>query len=132
MKIKRYFYQIPSWVFGYKENRAFRAKLQITANCQLLTSNYYLPTTNFLSTTPAFVSTCAIYVPGGEVADVNGNCTLTNKIFQNSRRLIRGTAKYCFVHFLHFATFFPKTTSFQTKNVTFIILIFSELNIIDT
>ena len=69
---------------------------------------------------------------GGEVVDVNGNCTLTNEIFQNSRRLNRGTAKYCFVHFLHLATFFPKTTTFQTKNVTFIILIFSELNIIDT
>ena len=61
---------------------------------------------------------------------VNGSCTLSNKIFQNSRRSIRGIAKCCFVHFLHFATFFPETATFQSKNVTFIILIFSELNII--
>ena len=31
---------------------------------------------------------------------------------------------------LQFAIFFPGTTTFQTKNVTFIILIFSKLNII--
>ena len=66
----------------------------------------------------------------GEGADVNGNCTLTNKIFQNFRRSIRCIAKYCFVHFLHFAIFFPETATFQSKNATFIILIFSELNII--
>ena len=60
---------------------------------------------------------------------VNGNCTLINKIFQNFRRSIRCIAKYCFVHFLHFAIFFPETTTYQSKNVTFIILILNELNV---
>jgi len=52
-----------------------------------------------------------------------------DKNFQNFRLSIRGFAKYCFAHFAHFAFFFSKTTTFQSKNVIFIILIFNELSL---
>ena len=55
---------------------------------QLLTTNCLPPHHKLPIYHPRFRLHVRNVRAGGEVADVNGNCTLTNKIFQNSRRLI--------------------------------------------
>ena len=66
----------------------------------------------------------------GAGGEVSGKCTLIDKIFQNPSRFTWGRGMYSLAFFLQFAIFITKTTSFISKNVIFIILIFSELNIL--
>jgi hypothetical protein len=73
-----------------RSNHGPLAAKRIGLSAQLLTTNYLLlpPHHKLPVHHPRFRLHVRDVRAGGEVADVNGNCTLTNKIFQNSRRLI--------------------------------------------